>query len=86
MLMELVGINKEWTALALTLDIPHHQIEEIETNYPNNVSKCREKMVDRWFQRGRQLSWSSLCTALREPLVSRPDIAAVIQHKYSIKS
>ncbi len=81
-LSELLGINEEWKFLALALKIPDHQIEEIETNYPNNVSKCWEKMVKKWLKGASQSSWSSLCAALRDPLVSHHDIANAIQCKY----
>ena len=84
MLRELIEVNTEWSSLALALKIPPYQTEEIEVNYPNNVSKCREKMVDRWFRRDSELSWSSLCVALRDPLVDRHDIAKRIELKYDV--
>ncbi len=83
MLTELVEISREWSFLALALGLKQHVIAEIETDYPSNVSKCREKMVVKWFElQPSQLSWSSLCTALRTRLVDRPDIAKKIERKY----
>ena len=83
-LKELVEINREWSSLALALKILPYQIEEIEANYPNSIRKCREKMVDKWFQRDSELSWNSLCVALRDPLVDRHDIARRIELKYQV--
>ena len=64
------------------LKIPHDQISEIETKYLNDVSKCREKMVEIWFQNANEVSWKTLCAALRDPSVGRPDIASRIELKY----
>ena len=42
------------------------------------------EIVDKWFKAGgSQLSWRGLCTALRHPLVGRPDIAMNIEAKIS---
>ena len=84
MLRELVEITTEWRCLALALKFPNYQIDMIEADSFNNISKCRERMVDRWFQRDSDLSWSSLCTALRDPLVERHDIAKTIEQKYQV--
>ena len=80
-----MGISGEWSYLALALGLKSDVIKEIETNNPNNVSKCREKMVVKWFElQPDQLSWSVLCAALRTPLVGRPDIAKNIERKYLV--
>ncbi len=83
MLTELVGIAGKWDSLGLTLDIPNCDIEIIRCNHQGDVQKCVEKMVEKWFHLcpSHQLSWNTLCTALKNPLVSRPDIAAKIERK-----
>ncbi len=51
-LTELVGINREWSCLALALGLKQQVIEEIETKYPNNVSRCLEMMVQHGMECG----------------------------------
>lgn len=79
--MEITG---EWRCLAISLDIPTHEIRAIQCNHPGDVRLCVVKMVEKWFelQPPSQLSWSSLCTALRDPLVARPDIATAIERNH----
>ncbi len=87
MLKELLEITAEWRSLATTLEIPLHEIRAIEFNHPRDVKACVVKMVEKWFElQPSKLSWNTLCAALREPLVGRPDIAKVIEHKYYISS
>ena len=84
-LTELVGINKEWSLLATVLDIPKHDIKEIEINHPQDVRRCLVEMVDKWLElQASQVSWTTLCQALRHPLVGRTDIAEAIEHKYRV--
>ena len=86
MLRELLEVTVEWRSLAISLDIPLHEIRAIECNHRGDVRTCVVKMVEKWFELPpSQLSWSSLCTALRDPLVARPDIATVIAHKHITK-
>ena len=85
MLAELVEVAAKWDFLALALDIPSHEIEVIKKDHPGDSTACLHKMVKRWFDLSTSpVSWSSLCTALREPLVSRPDIATRIEQKYDV--
>ena len=85
MLRELHEVTAEWNFLALALKIPGHEIEVIKKDHPGDSRACLHKMVERWFQLSTSpVSWSSLCTALREPLVSRPDIATRIEQKYDV--
>ena len=86
-LTELIGITKEWTDLATTLRIPEHEIDEIECSHSQDVKRCLRKMVDKWLKlQPGQVSWTTLCQALRHPLVSRPDIAEKIEHKHCVRN
>ncbi len=83
MLTELLGITAEWRALALALNIPLPEIQVIEFNHRGDVKTCVMKIVEKWFRlQPSKLSWNTLCTALRHPLVSHHDIAQAIECKY----
>ena len=84
MLRELLEVTGEWRFLAISLELPVHEIRAIECDHRGDVRTCVVRMVEKWFelQPPSQLSWSRLCSALRDPLVARPDIAATIQRKY----
>ena len=51
---------------------------------PNDINGCMRELIKQWLKmKGSQPpSWSSLCTALRNPLVNRKDIASSIEQKY----
>ncbi len=86
-LRELLEITAEWRSLATTLEIPLREIRAIEINHSGDVKACVVKMVERWFElQPSKLSWNTLCAALREPLVGRPDIAKAIEHRYHVSS
>ena len=56
---------------------------DIETDYPHSVEKRREQMLLKWLKTGGDsVSWETLCDALRNKLVGRPDVADTIQKKH----
>ena len=84
MRIALQGITKEWDDLAEAFGLPDSDIDAIKTDNPSDVRQCLKEIVDRWFKgKGSELpSWTSLCTALRDPLVNRKDIALNIEKQY----
>ncbi len=83
MLTELLGISEEWYSLALALEIPLNEINTIQCNHHGDIRMCVTKMVEKWLQlHPRELSWNTLCRALKERLVSRNDVATKIEQKY----
>ena len=84
MRIALQGITKEWDDLAEALGLLKSDIDAIKTDNPNNVKQCVKEFVDLWFkEKGSESpSWTNLCTALRDPLVDRKDLAVNIERKY----
>ena len=86
MKLALLGITKEWKDLAEALGLPDSDIDAIKTDHSSDVKQCVKEVVDCWFQRKGQSeppSWTNLCTALRNPLVDRKDIALRIETEHS---
>ncbi len=60
------------------LGLPHHEVKSIKANYPNDAKEWMKEVVEKWLEgkgSGEPPSWKSLCKALGDPLVSRPDVA-----------
>ena len=76
----LIGIVKEWRDLAAALGLSDADAEKIRHDN-NDTDGCMRDLIEQWLQtKGSQPpSWSSLCTALRDPLVNRKDIASNIE-------
>ena len=71
--------------LGIALELRYRVLEEIEANYPNNVRKCMAEVINKWLETSTgQLSWRTLCNALRNELVSCPVLAAQIEQKYCV--
>ena len=68
-----------WDDLGIALGVRVAELDEIKTN--NSTVRARMKAaLLAWLQgRGKDRSWKSLCEALRDPLVGRPDIASTIE-------
>ena len=80
-LLELMSVNKEWSSLAIVVGLEHHEVEKIETDYPNNVNKRKEEVIARWLRTGCR-SWQTLCDALKSDLVKHSALAEKIETKY----
>ncbi len=81
----LKGIVSEWDDLGEVLGLPHHEVKHIKANCPRDVKECLKEVIEKWLEgRGSGLhpSWKSLCQALRDPLVARPDLASSIEQTY----
>ena len=84
MLTALTSIAKEWRDIGLSLHIEYAMIEKIETDHSTDVKRCLAEVINCWLkENGGERSWSFLCKALRNPLVSRPDVARVIEQTYT---
>lgn len=84
MKLALKGITKEWDDLAEALGLPDSEIDAIKADNPHDVKQCLKEVVDGWFKLkgSRPPSWIDLCTALRDDLVNRKDIALNIEKSY----
>ncbi len=80
---ELIPITEEWYDLGEALGLPTHVVKTIRTNHPGNVRRCRNEVVDAWFEKkGNPPSWNNLCEALKKPLIDLKDIVSSIETKY----
>ena len=84
MKVALKGITTEWDDLAEVLGLPESDIDTIASNHSSDVRKRVKEVIKCWFQgKGSvPLSWTNLCTALRDPLVNREDIASTIERSH----
>ena len=79
----LKGVTTEWDDLAEVLGLPCPEIDTIRANNPNDVKQCLKKVIEAWLmKKGDEPSWTNLCTALKDPLVDRKDIASSIEKQF----
>ena len=75
------GIVSGWDDLGEVLGLPHQEVKSIKMNHSKDVKECLKEVIEKWLEgkgSGEPPSWKSLCQALRDPLVSRPDVASMI--------
>ncbi len=83
----LKGIVSEWDDLGEVLGLPPDEIESIKVDCPRDVKECLKKAIKKWLEgkgSDEPPSWKSLCEALKDTLVSRPDVASSIERTYSL--
>ena len=79
----LKGVTTEWDDLAEVLGLPYSEVKAIKANNPNDVKQCLKEVVEAWLmKKGDEPSWTNLCTALKDPLVDRKDIASSIEKQF----
>ena len=79
------GIVSGWDDLGVVLGLPHQEVKSIKVNYSNDVKECLKEVIEKWLEgkgSGEPPSWKRLCKALRDPLVSRPNVASSIERTY----
>ena len=58
----------EWYSLGVWLSTPHHVLEEIRANNPQNIVACKEQMLLRWMNSHSLATpscWWSLLKAIK---------------------
>jgi len=74
-----LDIADEWEFLGMALDLPQPELKAIESD----KATCKQRMktmLQAWlWGRGRDPTWQTLCRALRDKLVGRPDIAESVE-------
>ena len=62
------GVVVNWHQLGMQLlrEQDFHYLDEIETNWPNNVRACCTEMFNKWLQTRCDACWNKLCDALIE--------------------
>ena len=57
-------------------------LDEIQRNYPRDVSMCCTKMLQLWLERQPDATWEQLIQALKE--VEMNELASNVQQKLSV--
>ena len=72
----------DWFTLGLYLRLAFEELETIEKNYPGDIKRCRQKMLNSWISSGNA-TWSVLRNVLRK--MNEGAVADKIEEKYLTK-
>ena len=72
----------EWFTLGLYLQLAYEELETIEKNYPGDMKRCRQKMLNSWISSGNA-TWSVLGKVLRK--MNEGAVAEKIEEMYLVK-
>ena len=76
-------MNKKWFNLGIELEIKYHELEQMKIYHHNDIEQCMAGMINKWLKTNTdQVSWGTLCAALRSELVGEPVLATEIEKKY----
>ncbi len=81
----LKDIVSGWDDLGVVLGLPYNEVKLIKVNNPKDVKECLKEVIEKWLEgkgSGEPPSWKSLCQALKDQIVSRPDVASSIERTY----
>ena len=82
-----MDITEKLPYFAMALGLKQHQIEEIEADYRDSVGKRRKAVIAKWLKtESSELSWRTLCNALRSDLVEHNALAGKIETKYNVNA
>ena len=78
-----VSATNKWYDLGVELlaDEDVQALDEIQNNYPRDMSTCCTKMLQLWLDRQPEASWRQLIQALREPNIEFKELANTIEQK-----
>ena len=79
-------LSKHWKELGVMLRLEKHQLDEIESNYPRDVGRCRMDMLSTWLKNNPADPAAELDTALDElqRTVHGEEILLYMHKSYSI--
>ena len=72
----------DWFTLGLYLRLTYEELETIEKNYPGDIKRCRQKMLNSWISSGNA-TWSALRNVLRK--MNEGAVADKIEEMYLTK-
>ena len=77
------SVTIKWYDLGIELlgDENLQALDEIQSNYPRDVSSCCTKMFQLWLDRQPEASWRQLVQALREPNIELLELANTLEQK-----
>ena len=70
----------DWLTLGIFLKVNYEQLKTIEKNYPGNLIRCRQEMLNNWIRSGNA-TWSILVNVLYND-VNEKAVAEEIAKKY----
>ena len=75
---ELHEVFPKWFTLGLNLGVSYPRLQEIETNYSKDQSRCVIEILAEWLKENSTASRSDLARALRAPAIGHKNVAARI--------
>ena len=81
---ELLNVASRWELLARCLKLPTSDIANIRTKYGGDVNLALSEVISRSIATNRQLTWSDLVKALREPILNEEWCASQIEKKFCV--
>ena len=74
----------DWLTLGIFLKVNYEQLKTIEKDYPGNLIRCRQEMLNNWIRSGNA-TWSILVNVLYSDDVKEKAAAEEIAKKYLTK-
>lgn len=62
----LAKYSVHWYAIGIYLKVPHEWLNEIEYNYPQNVTRQLSAMIDKWMNNSNNCTWKALINAVKK--------------------
>ena len=72
----------DWFHLGLCLEVPFHELLDIEEICRGKRKQCMRDMLIWWLQHGKQLTWTSVVRALQ--WIKMEPLAKIIATKYGV--
>ena len=77
--------SSNWFNLGLVLKLSYNDLTNFRETYRGDNDVCLREALARRLQSGDPLTWGGMCTALRNSIVARNDVAEAIEESYQSK-
>ena len=78
--------SPNWFNLGLALKLSYTDLTNFRETYRGDNDVCLREALARRLQSGDPLTWGGMCTALRNSMVARSDVAEAIEGSKLMKS
>ena len=75
-------LTAKWFNLGLSLGLSSEALDQIESNYPRDSSRCLTEVIKTWLRSCPESSWRGLASALSSPSVSEFKLATKIAKEH----
>jgi len=66
----------DWKEIGTLLGVPSGELRNIEADFPTDVKRCCNKMLEEWLELDPSASWRKLIKVIESPAVSSNQISA----------